>query len=47
MEMVRVTLTDGTTREMTKNEMNVLSLDGMNKAMDGKAIVNVEFFEGD
>jgi hypothetical protein len=44
MEMVRVTLTDGTKREMTKDEMSALSLDGMMEAMDGKAIKNIEFY---
>ena len=47
MEMVRLILTDGTTKEMTKDEMSAMSLDGMMKEMDGKMIMNVEFFEVD
>ena len=44
MEMVRLTLTDGTQREMTRGEADLISLKGMFCALDGKGIVNVEFY---
>jgi len=47
MKMVRLTLTDGTKKEITRDEMDSLSMDGMMEAMDGKAITNVEFYEVD
>ncbi len=47
MEMIRLTLTDGTKKEMTREEMNILSQKGMMEAFEGKAIMNVEFYEED
>ena len=44
MKMVRLTLSDGTKREMTEAEMNNLSLDGMFEAMGGKTVMDVKFF---
>jgi len=40
---VKITLTDGTTRELPMDEMNSLSPQGMMELTGGKAIVNVEF----
>ena len=47
MEMVRVTLIDGTKKEMTKGEMQIISQKGMMESFEGKAITNVEFYEED
>jgi len=45
MEMVRLTLIDGTIKEMTKDEMSALSMEGMMEAMDNKPVLKVDFFE--
>ena len=45
--MVRLTLTDGTKKEMTMEEMKIISQEGMMEALDNKAITNVEFYEED
>lgn len=47
MNMVRFTLSDGTKKEMTVDESNSLSLEGMEKEFGGKTIKNIEFFEED
>ena len=47
MEMVRLTLTDGTKKEMTIGEMKIISQKGMMEAFEGKAIINIEFYEDD
>lgn len=47
MRMARVTLTDGTTREITFEELDNMSISGMSESFDNKAIINVEFFEED
>lgn len=44
MEMVRLTLTDGTTREITKDEMKMMNIFDMREAFEGKAIIDIEFF---
>lgn len=42
MDMVKITLTDGTTREMTKYEMMCADL---TEVCGGKLIMKTEFFE--
>lgn len=48
MRMVKVSLSDGTSKEMTQDEFNALQMvDGMFKEFNGRLIYNVEFFEED
>lgn len=45
MKKARIYLVDGTIKEMTVDELNSLDKEGMMKAMDGKAVVDIKFYD--
>jgi len=45
--MVRLTLIDGTKKEITRDEMRAMSQEGMMEAFNRKSIINMEFYKDD
>ena len=45
--MIRITLTDGTIKEASMEEMDNISIEGMMEFTEGKKIINTEFYEED